>query len=273
MKTRDPCRLDRWESAPASVNIDFGLWQANYNNLNMELASEVGAVSADTTSFLSWFAVGIVNQVGNSAIPADYYVPGYMIARTTPDGTAVQSWADTWRAACCVPLGVERTMGAQHRTPATISLSATSGASVTVTLTGSPLGQTSWYAPSGNFLGMWIYEASGGSGAGRIVSVSNANTCVIDTTVTGGAAFSSTTPTARNCRIPPPHPSDAAVAGSVKTFGSIPDYPWIFRASCAVTANRSGYAVSAQAGIDYVDDHNFYGDIAKSKRYNIEPKA
>lgn len=252
-------------------NIDFGVWQANYVNLCMALADELGAVSTDTTSFLSWYSVGITNQVGNSDVPADWYVPGYMFARTTPDGTAVQSWADTWRAVCCSPLGQERTPF--HRTPATITLSATSGASVTVTLTGSPLGQTSWYAPSGNFLGMWLYEASGGSGAGRIVSVSNANTCVIDTTVTGGAAFSSTTPTASNCRIPPPHPSDAAVAGSVKTFGSIPDYPWIFRASCAVTANRSGYAVSAQAGIDYVDDHDFYADIAKSIRYNIEPRA
>ena len=250
-------------------NIDFGVWQANYVNLCMALADELGAVSSGTTSFLSWYAVGIVNQVGNTDIPADYYVPGYMLARTTPDGTAVQSWADTWRAACCVPLGQERTMGGQHRTPSSITLSATSGASVTVTLTGSPLGQTSWYAPSGNFLGMWIYEASGGSGAGRIVSVSNANTCVIDTTVSGGAAFSSTTPTASNCRIPPPHPLDAATAGTVKTFASIPDYPWIFRASCAVTANRSGYSTAANAGISYVDGHSFYADIAKSIRYTI----
>lgn len=252
-------------------NIDFGPWQANQVNLNMEAAFELGVISADTESFLDWFSVGIVNQVDNADIPADWYVPGYFISRKTPDDVAVQNWADTWRAWCCTELSQERTPF--HRTPASITLSATSGAAVDVTLSGSPLGQTSWYAPSGSFLGMWVYEASGGSGRGRIVSVSDANTCVIDTTVTGGAAFSSTTPTASNCRIPPPHPLDAPTQGSYKAFTTDTAYPMIFRASCAVTANRAGYAVLAQAGIDYVDNHDFYANFDWAIRYNIEPRA
>ena len=252
-------------------NIDFGIWQANYVNLCLENTTDLGAVTSETTSFNEWFAVGITGQVGNSAIPADWYVSAYFVSRTTPDGTAVQSWADTWRAYCCSALGQERTPF--HRTPATISLSGTSGASVTVTLTGSPLGQTSWYAPSGNFLGMWVYEAAGGSGAGRIVSVSNANTCVIDTTVSGGAAFSSTSPTASNCRIPPPHPLDAPTAGTYKTFATVPDFPWIARASAAVSANRSGFATAGQAMMTYIDNHTFNGDMAKSIRYTIAPRA
>lgn len=91
-------------------------------------------------------------------------------------------------------------------------------------------------------------------------------------TITGGAAFSSTTPTASNCRIPPPHPLDAPTAGTVKTFAAVPDYHWIFRASCAVTANRSGYSATALAGISYVDTHSYYADIAKSIRYTIGPR-
>lgn len=251
-------------------NIDYGIWQANYVNLCLETAADLGAVTADTAAFNEWFAVGIAGQVGNADIPADWYVPAYFVSRTTPDGTAVQSWADTWRAYCCSPLGTERTPF--HRTPATISLSATSGSSVTVTVTGSPFANGgSWYAPSGNFLGMWVYE--NGGGAGRIVSVTNANVVVIDTTVSGGAAFSSTSPTASNCRIPPPHPLDAPTTGSYKTFASVPDFPWIARASGAVIANRSGFATKGQDIIDYIDNHDFYADIAKNIRYTIEPRA
>lgn len=252
-------------------NIDYGIWQLGYVNLNLELASDLGAVASETTAFNEWFAVGVVGMVNSPDVVADWITAGYFVPRTTPDGTAVQSWADTWRAYCCAPLFQERS--AVHRTPATISLSATSGASVTVTVTGSPFANGgSWYAPSGNFLGMWVYEAAGGSGAGRIVSVTNANVVVIDTTVTGGAAFSSTTPTASNCRIPPPHPLDAPAQGSFKGWGSAPAFPLIFRASAAVTANRSGYAVSAQACIDYIDNHDYYADISTDIRYTLEPR-
>lgn len=251
-------------------NIDFGIWQANYVNLNLELAADLGATAATTAAFNEWFAVGITGQVTSTDVVADWYVMGYFIPRTTPDGTAVQSWADTWRAYCCAPLAQERSP--VHRTPASISLSATSGASVTVTLTGSPLGQTSWYAPSGNFLGMWVYEDSGGSGKGRIVSVSNANTCVIDTTVSGGAAFSSTTPTAANCRIPPPHPLDAPAQGSFKGWGSAPAFPLIARASAAVCANRTGFAADAQTFLDYIDNHDYFADMSTDIRYTLEPR-
>lgn len=256
-------------------NYDYGIFQANYVNLCLEAAADYGATTSETATFNEWFAVGITGQVTSGEVPPDYYVPGYFCARKTPGGTEVQSWGDCLRAWFCAELGIETTSNANamHRTPASISLSATSGASVTVTLTGSPLGQTSWYAPSGNFLGMWVYEASGGSGKGRIVSVSNANTCVIDTTVTNGAAFSSTTPTASNCRIPPPHPLDAPTTGSVKTFATAPDYPWVFRASAAVSGNRTGFSAAAQTCIDYVDNHDFYADIAKNIRYTIEPRA
>lgn len=211
----------RWVGSRFNGDLDTGIWQIRYFEIILKIAYELGLTNADALEFIEWFSVGYIGISQSPDVAPDWMSTAYYVAHSTVNGSLgkvanVQTWAEIMQAWALFKGPYETTSGGgNYRRPASISLSATSGAAVNVTLTGSPFGQTSWYAGDGGSIGGgWIYETAGGSGCGRIVSVSDANHCVIDTTVTGGAAFSSTSPTASNVAIPIPHPADAGADGT-----------------------------------------------------------
>lgn len=264
----------RWAGTRFNGDLDFAPWQTRYLDLTMNNMVEMGLTTADTQAILEWFAVGYVGASQSADVAPDWMSTAYYVAHSTVDGSLtkianVQSWADTYQAWALFKGPYETTSGGgNYRRPATITLSATSGASVTVTMTGSPFGQTSWYAGNGGSIGGgWIYQTDGNPGCGRIVSVSNANTCVIDTTVAGGAAFSSTTPTASGVAIPIPHPSDAAADGTLTGRDTV--YMMLYRLGGVLYKDRG---VDTAACVSYITGSTGFPATIHNK-FNINSRT
>lgn len=259
----------RWVGTRFNGDLDTGIWQVRYFEIILKIAHELSLTTSDTASFIDWFSKGYIGVSQSADVAPDWMSTAYYVAHSTVNGSLtkianMQTWAEIYQAWALFKGPYETTSGGGNfRRPATISLSATSGASVTVTMTGSPFGQTSWYAGDGGSIGGgWIYETSGGSGCGRIVSVSNANTCVIDTTVAGGAAFSSTTPTASNVAIPIPHPSDAAADGTLSGRDTV--YMQLYWACGQMYQD---YGIDTAACISYIEGST--GFPAIQNKFNI----
>lgn len=230
-------------------NVDSSPWQTRYCDWALITANELGLVTSDTASFMTWMSVGYVGMSQSPDVAPDYTTTLYEWARCAVDGAQtkldeVQSWASCYQAQMAWPPGFENAAGI--RVPTSIVLSATSG-SITCTLTGGPFGQTSWYAGSAPILGGWIYEAAGGNGKGQIQSVANSNSCVISTSVTGGAVFSTLTPTASNIRIPNPHPLDAPADGTLTGRDTV--YMELYRLGGVLYADLG---VSTAACVSYI---------------------
>lgn len=248
-------------------NVDSSPWQTRYCDWAILTANELGLITSDTASFLTWMSVGYVGMSQSPDVAPDYTTTLYEWARcaVTGDQTKideVQSWADSYQAEMSWPPGFENSAGI--RVPASIVLSATSG-TITCTLTGGPFGQTSWYAGNGTIPGGWIYNAAG-DGKGQIQSVANSNSCVISTSVTGGQAFTTLTPTAANMRIPNPHPLDAPADGTLTGRDSV--YMELYRLGGVLYAD---VGVSTAACVSYITSSvGFPGTI--QNKLNIDSR-
>ena len=242
-------------------NVDYGPWQTRYWDWASNTATDLGFNNASSSAFLTWMSVGYIGLSQSPDVAPDYASTGYFEARCAVRGVtnvfdapekivAVQSWADSYQAWMSWPPHKEASVG---RTPATITASATSGSSVTITLTGSPLGQTSWYAGGGSILGGWVYETDPAGGRGQIQSVSNANTCVISTNVTGGQSFTTTSLVAGSCRIPMPHPLDAGADGSLTGRDTV--YMQLYRLAGILYADRG---ISTAPCVSYITTSTGY---------------
>lgn len=242
-------------------NVDWSPWQTRYGDWAMVTAVELGLVTGDTQSFLEWMAVGYVGMSQSPDVAPDYTTTGYEFARCSVDGTQgkideVRSWADSYQAWMAWPYDYEGSpfrafspSSTYPRRPSTIALSAVSGSAITVTMTGGPFGQTSWYAGNGGTIpGGWIWESHGGAGKGQIQSVANSNSCIISTTVSGGATFTTTSPTASAVLLPIPHPLDAGADGSV-TSGRDGVYMQLYRLGGVMFAD---IGVSTAACVSYI---------------------
>lgn len=235
----------------------FSPWQSGYFATVLSVIKSSGMSNSDLDAFIAWFGPWFAQAYSNTDVAPDYLIPSYYTVfyeyndGSTP-GARITDFATFYQENALMVPGVGNGAGAVRRKPAgTLGLSATSGASVTVTLPSALLGQTTWY------VGGWIQA---GSGKGRITAVANASSCTIDTTVTHGAAFSSTSiaqsasgdnPT---WTIPAPHPSDAGADGTLTTDyeeGVTSNYIDIYRAACAVMVDLG--ISGASAAFDYAE--------------------
>lgn len=227
---------------------------------------ELGLSDSDFDSFLNWLAVGPEEAYSSSDVAPDYITTAYTVPfRDFGGASLVKTWANVYRNLCVVALhndlggnnvsyGGRRAAGASGN----VTLSATSGASVTVTLPAAALtnGATSFYADGTN--GGWFYQHSnsGISSAsnivafGRITAVSASHGTDREFTIdtTGSAAFSSTTLGATVCSIPAPHPLDAAADGTRATDVDA-DYQQLYALICnyLIDFGRGTPAVNAKA--------------------------
>lgn len=218
----------------------FAPWQNGYLAHVLGLIKTSGMNNADLDAFVAWFGPWFVELYSNSDVVSDNLVAAYYtVFREYNDGSSpgayITDYATFYQENALMVPGVGNGAGTVRRKPTgTLGLSATSGASVTVTLP-SALLHTTWH------IGGWIQA---GSGRGRITAIdAGGDECTIDTTVTHGAAFASTSiaqsadDVAPAWTIPPARPADAPADGSLPARyndAANPNYIDVYRAACAV---------------------------------------
>jgi hypothetical protein len=110
------------------------------------------------------------------------------------------------------------------------------------------------------------------TGKAQIISVSNSTTCIVSTSVSGGAAFSSTTLVAP--WIPGPHPNDAPADGSISGPGPEArdaEYMTTYAASAGMLKNRS--VAGADAAYTYMITSTGYpSEAARQPSFYILPR-
>lgn len=221
----------------------FAPWQLGYTAHVVAWLDGVGMGGTALSRFATWLGYYFAQAYANANVAPDYIVSTYYsVFYQYNDGTNPGALITAWdvfyqQNALAVP-GVGNGAGGVQRKPGgTLTLSATSGASVSVTLPSALLGQTSWY------IGGWVRA---GSGRGRITAVADSSHCTIDTTVANGAAFASTSIAQSGLdvfpawTIPGPNPSDAPADGTTHINydeGENPNYIDVYRCSCAVMAD------------------------------------
>jgi hypothetical protein len=232
-----------------ATNSEFAVYQTHFMAWTTNFIYDLGLVTSDTDTFYPWFAQTQIESYTSSDVAPDYVTSAYWMPRIAePPGAtdAVQTWAEVYQAFALYPLGYQ--IEGCARVPAGITLSATTGASITVTFTGGPLGQTSWYAGNGGTqLGGWVADLGAG-GRGQITAVANSNSCTVTTLTTGGATFGTTSPTPSNCRIPIPHPLDAGADGTLT--GRDTNYMQLYRRACVGWQDRG--VASAADCVTYI---------------------
>lgn len=243
-------------------NVDFAPWQTRYWDWTILSARELGLTTSVSQSFLEWMSVGYVGASQSPDVAPDYLTTAYYTGRVSVNGSQTEiapmrSWADQYQAAALWPYGYEAT--GSMRVPASMTLSSVSGAAITVTFTGGPLGATSWYAGNGStILGGWISDGTGGKG--QITAVANSNSCTVTTLSTGAASFTTVSPTAANCRIPMPAPADAGAPGSVHVGDTT--YAMLYRLAGEMYAD---VGVSTSACISYIEGRVGFPATIKNK--------
>jgi hypothetical protein len=238
---------------------NFSVWQLDFVIQAMKNALLRGADDANFDTMYNIMLDRRLQAYSSSDVAPDYAAMGgaggylrLMNTDTYPTNPVNQTWAEIYKATCNTKPSVF--YEASWRVPSSITLSATSGASVSVDVAVTGNASPFLNGDDAFYVGGWIQQLSGGSGAGQITSVTDGNTVVIDTTVSGGAAFSSTTPTASGCAIPGPHPADAAADGTQTGIDS--NYMALFRQTClaALDRGRSG----AAAAVSYIEGATGY---------------
>lgn len=202
-----------WTILNAYANATFEVGYGNFALFHMD---EQGLLGTNGRNLRDWitkaFAIDQVTSpnVNFPALAVSQYTTLFDPTPPATCPTQVNSWTDTYRATSNYPF-----TNGLYRTPsATLTLSATSGSSVTATLSGGSM----FGAGTAFYQNGWIYAGGGG---GRITSIVNANTAIISTTVGSsyynssfscqtytGSTFSGTTFTTGNYTIPEPAPTD-----------------------------------------------------------------
>jgi hypothetical protein len=241
----------------ATNNSQFAMYQVSYMAWTINFAYDLGLVDSNADSFSTWFAEGSIGAYTSSDVAPDYMTTAYWVPRMTEPGSGTasycQTWAETYQSFALYPPGYDpsQTEVMNRRNPTTVALSAVSGGSITATFTGGPFGQTSWYAGSGGYQpGGWcVYGSAGVSGKGQITAVSTSNVCTLSTLVTGGATFTTSSPTPSAFWIPAPHPLDAGADGTlVQPAHSY--YMQLYRRACVGWQDRG--VASAADCVTYI---------------------
>ena len=232
----------RWVTTSANNATAISPWNFDYFLDAFYHAYELGLTNAGWTSFAAW-ADEHQNSYSSADVAPDYMVAEYAVGIKTLGGfgpTRVRTWAETYQShAWGNPYDTSRWAS---RT-VNVTLSATSGASITATAASSMFGQGSWY------VGGWIIS---GSGKGQITGITSATVCTISTAGTGGAAFSSTS--LSNASVPGPHPLDAPADGT--RTGRDVNYFRLWRKSLIHMQDRSVNVAAARA---YIESASGYG--------------
>lgn len=259
-------------------------WQLSYINYSL-LHNKIDLNIAGTyqTNNLDWMMSGLIGYMNQSwgrfqdAIPCQYRFNAY-----SPDargGDANLNIFGKWSDA--VKADMKSFDERMYRVDSgSTTLSATSGATVTVTST-----DDIWVGDTSMYVGAYIREVSSGTGRARIVSVTNSKVCVVDTTYTdhevdtayNGAAFSSTTISAGNMRFPYTEPTTYGTKGewdiATDEENTFDDYMQSVRSTVAM-ASEYGYSGADTAYTYY--DGVISGNLTAGEggwRYIVSPRV
>lgn len=240
----------------ATNNSQYASYQSHFMAWTMNVAADFRLTSTVSSAFYSWYAVDTIESYTSPDVAPDYMTTAYWVPRmSTPSGTSstyCQTWAEVYQAYALYPPGYDPSDATTSATPPTrpipqsMTLSGLSG-TITASFTGSPFGAGPWYAGNGGTQsGGWVtYGPSGTrtSGSAQIISVPNANTLILSTTVSDGISFTTTSPSSASVRIPMPHPNDAPADGTLAARDS--NYMQLYRRACVGWQDRGITSVSA----------------------------
>ena len=198
-------------------NNGFSSFETGYATFALFHQYEQGMLDTNGVSFLDWFAEDQASKVNDTTdVVPQYtthvqYFTNANVSASCP-GTYVSTWADTYTqtASFGQPGSYSKGLG---RTPnTTLSLSSTSGSSITATLGGG-----GYFAAGAVYVGMWISTTDGG--LAKITAVNSSNQVTVSTaasqqfftsacTSLSGAAFGTTSYTTGQFAIPMPAPGD-----------------------------------------------------------------
>lgn len=166
-------------------NNAYAVFETGYGVFAMYHQLEQGMLNSDGLTALNWWVVNEVGVASNSNLNYIYamreqYGSLYDVSSSCP-GTAISDWTSVYQTTSGHSRPGSDSIGANPaRWPnGTLTLSATSGSAVTATISGAG----NWFNTTAFYPGMWIAPNSG-NGLARIVSVTDPNTLIVDTTAT-----------------------------------------------------------------------------------------
>lgn len=191
-------------------------WQAAFVMMMLGHLRELGLTNADAMTFWNWYANDWISLGEGSNTVPDIMEPAYylMVNDANIFTGYPANWDEVYQRTCLARPALQGTVYQDKfmRTPTgTLTLSAASvGTGRTFTFSASLFGAGSWYS------GGYIYE-NGSGGVARITSVGSATTVTCEILV----AFSGTSPTISNIRVPGFAPAD--YGGEYATLGALDD--------------------------------------------------
>jgi len=245
----------------------FAPWQTRYVDWVYNTAIELGLTGVTTSSFVNWMSIGYVGMSQNANVVADWLSTAYYVGCCAVDGnrtiiSRVQNWTDTYQCWALWPPGYEEsTGGGNWRTASgTVTLSTTSG-TITVTAPGGFLNTGAFYDGAVPILGGWAYGWNGVAGRGQITAVANSSSFTINTSVTGGQSFTTTSITGDNFHIPLPAPADKLPNGTLT--GRDSTYMELYRLGGIFYMDRG--IASASACVTYIEGSVGFPATIKNK--------
>jgi hypothetical protein len=217
-----------------------GPWQIWMNLIALGWAKELGCFDADAQAGYEWL-LEFPKEVWNSPTTLNrrgVLLAYYLLIRCTSGPFATsqpQDWSDVYRRTCLYTT-LSTNSNQQARTPTgSVTLSnAAVGTGRTMTFANGYFGGGSWYVGG-------VVRETGTNGVFQITAVNSATELVGDVTT----AFSGTSLTAANLRIPGPHPSD--VVSEYQTISN-PNYAQMCVAAMRLSKSF-GISVDTMAAI------------------------
>ena len=107
-------------------------WQLGYGSFAFFMLKGAGALTSDSSAFMTWFMVGLTGMSTDSNLKANWVIPAYRLVLKNQAGTYQNDWTNIYKNTACNPTQVG--INKRNVTGTGITLSALSGAGITVTM-------------------------------------------------------------------------------------------------------------------------------------------
>jgi hypothetical protein len=207
-------------------NNGYSNYQTGYSSIQLNHSRELGMLDTNGLLVYNWWVNNQIAEINNNTVlhpaytaPLQYWSI-FDVSGGCP-GTQSNTWAGVYKDTALYGYAGMGSVGQQRASGFTMTLSAVSGTNVVATFGGG-----SYFNTPAFYVGAWIAGTTNGdpanrNGGGKIISVTNANTVVLDTTAsqnyfvngacsaTVGGAFASTSYASGLALLPMAAPSDA----------------------------------------------------------------
>lgn len=242
-------------------NNGFSSFESGYSTFAIFHQLEQGMLDTNGQQAMNWWATGSVNLINNTGINPQYawraqYISLFNVQASCP-GTQVTAWSDAYAASSLFWSPAATAIGANP--PRTsgygLTLSATSGTSITATLAGGNYFTTTAFYP-----GAWIGTSDGG--IAQITTVTDANHLVVSTsaskqyytsscTTLSGHAFGTTSYSGSAVALPMAAPTDPVgtdfaqyISAPVDDYGEVAQANTLLSNEYGISGGNAAYTTS-----------------------------